>query len=54
MLNNANHENQTDSKTKKKNTQVMHKQKKKEEERKSDKITWSLFPSTPWKNHSVQ
>ena len=23
---------------------------KKGRERKSDKITWSLFPSTPWKN----
>ena len=27
--------------------------KKKEEREKSDKITWSPFPSTPWKNLSV-
>ena len=24
-----------------------------ERERKSDRITWSLFPSTPWKNLSI-
>ena len=33
------------------NTQVMEKQKQeRERERRSDKITWSSIPSTPWKN----
>ena len=25
----------------------------KEKERNSDRITWSIFPSTPWKNISI-
>ena len=40
-------------KTQKQKTQVMQKQKQEAEREKSDRITWSPFPSTPWKNLSV-
>ena len=36
-----------------KHTSNANTQKKKGRERKSDKITWSIFPSTPWKNLSI-
>ena len=43
------------TKTRKQNIQVMQKQKQEgeREKKKSDRITWSLFPSIPWKNLSV-
>ena len=50
MLNKTKHKNQTNSKEKQ-NTQVIQKQKHKER-KESDRITWSHFSSTSWKNIS--
>ena len=50
MLNKAKHKNQTDSKIKAKPTSYAKTKHKKREE--SDRITWSPFPSTSWKNFS--
>ena len=52
MLNKAKHKNQTDSMKAKtqKNVDI----KTRREKEKSDRITWSPFPSTPWKNLSFE
>ena len=50
MLSKAKHKTRL-TQNKKQNTQVMQKQKQNEREE-SDRITWSHFPSTPWKNLS--
>ena len=53
MLNKEKYKNQTNSKQKQ-NTQVMPKKKNLKERKESDRITWSFFPSTPWKNLSFE
>ena len=51
MLNKAKNKNQTGSKLESKHTSNAHTKTRREKE-KSDRITWSPFPSTPWKNLS--
>ena len=51
MLNNAKYKNQIDSTLEAKHTSNAHTKIRREKE-KSDRITGSPFPSTPWKNLS--
>ena len=55
ILNEAMHKTRLTQNSKAKHISNEKKKKKttKGRERKSDKITWSPFPSTPWKNLSV-
>ena len=52
MLNNAMHRTRLTQNKKAKHISNAN-SKTRKGERKSDKITWSLFPSIPWKNLSV-
>ena len=51
MLNKVMHKTRLTQNMKAKHTSNA--KKKRERERKSNTITWNLFPSTPWKNFSV-
>ena len=51
MLNKAKHNTKLTQNLKAKHTSNAHTKTRREKE-KSDRITWSLFPSTPWKNLS--
>ena len=55
MLNKAKHKTRLtqNMKAKHKSNATQKKKKKRERERRSDRITQSPFPSTPWKNLSV-
>ena len=54
MLNKVMHKTRLTQNNKAKHTNnAKQNQKKKGRERKSDRITWSHFPFTPWKNLSV-
>ena len=54
MLNKAMHKTRLTQKTKAKHTSYAKKKTKKgEKKKKKNRITWSPFPSTPWKNFSV-
>ena len=53
MLNKAMHKTRLTQNMKAKHTSNAKKKKKGRERKKSDRITWILFPSTPWKNLSV-
>ena len=51
MLNKAKYKNKLTQNLKAKHTSNAH-TKTRREKQKSDRITWSPFPSTPWKNIS--
>ena len=51
MLNKAKHKTRVTQNLKAKHTSNAH-TKTRREKKKSDRITWSPFPSTPWKNLS--
>ena len=51
MLNKAKHKTRLTQNMKAKHTNNANKNKKRRE-KKNDRITWSLFPSTPWKKLS--
>ena len=54
MLNKVIHKTRLTQNTKAKHTSnAKTKTRRGEREKKSDRITWSLFPSIPWKNLSV-
>ena len=53
MLNKAMHKTRLTQNTKVKNTSNAKTKTRRGEREKSDRITWSLFPSTHWKNLSV-
>ena len=53
MLNKEIHKTRLTQNTKVKHASNAGKKKKKKKEREKNRITWSPFPSTPWKNLSV-